>query len=75
MAWSNNRKETIYDVVINSQHQYSLWPEYKTLPNGWQTVGKSGLEPDCLNYLNDIWADLLPLKQHWQMMHATPNRH
>jgi len=36
--------DTIYKVVVNDEEQYSIWPDYKAVPEGWRTVGKSGLK-------------------------------
>jgi MbtH protein len=30
---------SIYEVVMNHEEQYSIWPSEKPLPLGWKTVG------------------------------------
>lgn len=61
---------TIYLVVVNHEEQYSIWPDYKEIPNGWTAVGKSGIKSDCLAYIKDVWTDMRPLSLRKQMEHA-----
>jgi MbtH protein len=55
MAWEEN-DQAIYTVVVNHEEQYSIWPDYKEIPNGWRAVGKTGLKPECLSYINEVWG-------------------
>jgi len=52
---------TIYLVVINHEEQYSIWPDFKPIPNGWRAVGKQGMKQDCLDYIAEVWTDMRPL--------------
>jgi len=54
-------ENTIYHVVMNHEEQYSIWPDGKKIPDGWDTVGKSGLKEECLSYINEVWIDMRPL--------------
>ncbi len=69
MAWDEDT--TIYHVVINHEQQYSIWPEYKEVPKGWDTVGKTGLKQDCLDYIKTVWTDMRPLSLRNAMMAST----
>jgi MbtH protein len=60
MAW-DEEDTTVYHVVVNHEEQYSIWPEYKEVPIGWRTVGKSGPKQECLDYIRDVWTDMRPL--------------
>lgn len=51
---------TIFDVVINAEEQYSYWPSYKPIPEGWTAVGKQGLKADCQAYIEEHWTDMRP---------------
>jgi len=66
---SVNDKEdiTIYKVVMNHEEQYSIWPDYKKLPRGWNHVGKTGLKADCLAYIKEVWTDMRPLSLRKKM--------
>ena len=44
--WSN--EDTIFNVVVNHEEQYSIWPSERELPLGWTVVGKSGTKQECL---------------------------
>ena len=49
-----------YVVVMNDEEQYSLWPSEKALPAGWQAVGVSGTEDECIAYIEKVWKDMRP---------------
>jgi MbtH protein len=54
-----------FRVVFNHEQQYSIWPQEKTLPQGWTVEGVSGTKQDCLDHISTIWKDIRPqsLKQ------------
>ena len=58
---------TIYKVVVNHEEQYSIWPEYRTIPPGWTDAGKSGSKTDCLSYIKEVWKDMRPLSLRRRM--------
>jgi MbtH protein len=53
--------ETTYQVVVNHEEQYSIWPAERELPPGWTAVGKSGPKAECLQYISEVWTDMRPL--------------
>lgn len=57
----------IYLVVVNHEEQYSIWPEWKKIPNGWEAVGKSGQKEECLDYIKEVWTDMRPLSVRKQL--------
>jgi uncharacterized protein YbdZ (MbtH family) len=64
---------TVYKVVVNHEEQYSIWPEYKEIPRGWNDVGKSGLKPECLAYIKEAWTDMRPLSLRKKMEEMAKN--
>jgi len=56
-----DREDIIFQVVMNHEEQYSIWPDYKEMPKGWQKVGKSGYKKECLDYIEKVWTDMRPL--------------
>jgi len=50
-----------YEVVMNHEEQYSIWPEGREVPAGWRTVGKAGSKADCLAHIETVWTDMRPL--------------
>lgn len=61
MAIDDDEDTTTYEVVINHEEQYSIWPQDKDVPLGWKTAGKSGLKKVCLDYIEEVWTDMRPL--------------
>jgi len=48
-------------VVINHEQQYSIWPDYKDVPQGWRSAGKQGSKEECLAHIESVWTDMRPL--------------
>ncbi|BCD88450.1 MbtH family protein [Pseudomonas solani] len=62
-----DRDDVIFQVVINQEEQYSIWPDYKAIPAGWRAAGKSGLKKDCLEFIEQNWTDMRPLSLRQKM--------
>jgi uncharacterized protein YbdZ (MbtH family) len=75
MSWNDPEKEdtTIYKVVMNHEEQYSIWPDYKEIPRGWNAVGKTGLKAECLAYIKEVWTDMRPLSLRKKMEEFAKN--
>ena len=58
---------TTYQVVVNHEEQYSIWPVDREIPAGWRAVGKQGLKQECLAYIGEVWTDMRPLSLRRQM--------
>lgn len=65
---------TVYNVVVNHEEQYSIWPTYRDLPRGWQAVGKPGTKAECLEYIKETWTDMRPLSLRRTMEEASAAR-
>jgi MbtH protein len=50
----------IYHVLINEEGQYSLWPSFVDVPNGWTIQLKSDTRSACLEYISQNWTDMRP---------------
>jgi uncharacterized protein YbdZ (MbtH family) len=64
---------TIYNVVVNHEEQYSIWPASKEPPLGWREVGQSGLKSECLSYIKEAWTDIRPLSLRKKMEELKKN--
>lgn len=53
--------KTSYQVVINHEEQYSIWPTDMKLPKSWKAVGKTGTQKECFAYIQEVWTDMRPL--------------
>ena len=62
-----DQNERIYNVVVNGEDQYSIWPVQKKIPAGWETAGKKGTKPECLAYIKEVWTDMRPLSLREKM--------
>jgi MbtH protein len=69
---SFDRENLTFEVVINQEEQYSIWPSYKALPDGWMTVGVSGDKSTCLAYIDKTWTDMRPLSLRKSMAADVP---
>ncbi|WP_325948319.1 MbtH family protein [Pseudomonas putida] len=58
---SLDNPDTRFLVVINDEQQYSIWPSYKAVPQGWRSVGQEGSKQECLTYIESVWTDMRPL--------------
>lgn len=56
-----------FEVLVNHEEQYSIWPLGKTIPHGWKQAGKSGDKETCLAFVKSVWTDMRPLSLRKQM--------
>jgi MbtH protein len=49
-----------YKVLINHEEQYCIWPHFKAVPDGWNTVGPVADKATCLSWIEEHWTDLRP---------------
>ncbi|HEY4055198.1 MAG TPA: MbtH family protein [Kofleriaceae bacterium] len=59
-----------FEVVVNHEEQYSLWPTEREIPAGWRKAGKQGKKAECLTYINEVWTDMRPLSLRKKMDQA-----
>ncbi|MEV4319530.1 MbtH family protein [Actinocrispum sp. NPDC049592] len=52
--------ERVYQVVVNDEEQYSIWPAGRPVPAGWRTEGTSGTEEECVAHIDQVWVDMRP---------------
>ncbi|MFI0716532.1 MbtH family protein [Streptomyces inhibens] len=50
-----------YLVLVNDEGQYSLWPAFADVPNGWTVILDEASRQQCLDYVNEQWTDMRPL--------------
>ncbi|WP_432721091.1 MbtH family NRPS accessory protein [Jeongeupia wiesaeckerbachi] len=63
--------DTIFRVVINHEEQYSIWPDYKAIPDGWRAEGFVGAKAACLAHIESVWTDLRPLSLRRHLAEAS----
>ncbi len=67
-------EEATFQVVVNHEEQYSIWPDGREIPPGWKAVGKSGKKAECLAYIEQVWTDMRPLSLRKKMEEAARER-
>lgn len=50
----------VYGVVRNREEQYSIWPNEREMPAGWNRTGMIGTKAECLDHIEKIWVDMRP---------------
>jgi MbtH protein len=64
---SEQENQVIYNVVVNHEEQYSIWPVGRENAPGWRDAGFRGTKDECLAYVNEHWTDMRPLSLRLQM--------
>lgn len=60
-------ESTRFNVVVNHEEQYSIWPVDLPDAPGWRTVGVEGPKQQCLDYIASVWTDMRPLSLRKEM--------
>lgn len=47
-------------VLINQQQQYSLWPLFAEVPQGWSSEMGPASRAECIQYIETHWLDMRP---------------
>ncbi|SEF37803.1 MbtH protein [Amycolatopsis pretoriensis] len=53
-------ENTTYQVLLNDEGQYSLWPAGKEVPAGWHPDGTRGTRQECMDHVDEVWTDMRP---------------
>lgn len=53
----------IFQVLVNDEEQYSLFPVELAVPGGWRPVEFTGTEAECVAFVDKAWTDMRPLSQ------------
>jgi MbtH protein len=68
VTWDS--EDTVYNVVVNDEAQYAIWPQHKDIPAGWRATGTAGKKADCLTYIKEVWTDMRPKSLQEEMVRA-----
>jgi MbtH protein len=49
-----------WQVMINDEDQYLIWPVKWDTPRGWRETGKAGTYAECLAHVEAVWTDFRP---------------
>lgn len=73
MSINEQDDKNVYKVVVNHEEQYSIWPAERTNSLGWRDAGRSGLKPECLSFIKEVWTDMRPLSLRKKMQQKSGN--
>lgn len=74
MHSDDKEDRTTYQVVVNHEEQYSIWPADRENPLGWRNGGKAGTKDECLAFIKEVWTDMRPLSLRQKMDQASGQR-
>ncbi|MFI8362559.1 MULTISPECIES: MbtH family protein [Streptomyces] len=52
--------ESTFSVLVNDEGQYSLWPEFADVPEGWHAELSGSSREACLAHIEENWTDMRP---------------
>ncbi|RPK41078.1 MbtH family protein [Streptomyces sp. ADI93-02] len=47
-------------AVVNNEGQYSLWPSFADVPQGWEITFGPAARQGCLDFIASNWTDMRP---------------
>ncbi|MGN0921090.1 MAG: MbtH family protein [Cellvibrio sp.] len=47
-------------VLKNANEQYSLWPVFATIPQGWESIFGPTQRDACLTFIEENWTSINP---------------
>lgn len=47
-------------ALVNDEEQYSLWPAFADVPDGWRVAFGVAGRQECLDYVGEHWTDMRP---------------
>ena len=61
------KDDATYQVLVNDEGQYSLWPLTLDVPAGWRPDGTTGTKEECSAHVDTVWTDMRPKSLREQM--------
>ncbi|WP_369237458.1 MbtH family protein [Streptomyces sp. R21] len=52
--------DATYLVLVNDEGQYSLWPSFVEVPEGWHVAHAQAPRQVCVDYIDENWTDMRP---------------
>lgn len=59
-----------FNVLVNDELQYSIWPTFARVPDGWSVALADADRRRCLDYVDEQWTDLRPKSVREAMRHG-----
>ncbi len=49
-----------FHALRNAAGQYSIWPDFRSVPAGWESLHGPDSREACLAFVEQNWIDLRP---------------
>ncbi|MGW4629719.1 MbtH family protein [Streptomyces rubiginosohelvolus] len=56
-----SENEDLYQVVVNDEGEYSVWPANNEVLPGYRAEGTTGTRHECMNHIQRVATDPRPL--------------
>lgn len=53
-------EDSTYSVLVNAEGQYSLWPSFAEVPDGWDVALEEATRDRALAFVEENWTDMRP---------------
>lgn len=50
----------VFVALVNEEGQYSLWPTFVPIPDGWTSKFGPDSRSACLAFIEETWTDMRP---------------
>ncbi len=50
----------LFMVLVTDEDQYSLWPTFAAVPEGWKVALPKTSRDACMTFIAETWHDLRP---------------
>ena len=60
MANPFEQADGLFLVLRNDEEQYSIWPAFAAVPEGWSKVLGPASREESIEYINLHWIDMRP---------------
>jgi len=63
-------------VLTNVEEQYSLWPSFVDIPDGWTSSFGPAHRDECIGFISEHWTDMRPAGLRHKLLdaHSGPTR-
>ena len=53
-------KRALFGIVVNDEHQFSVWPTHRRLPPGWSYTGPTGTRAEMQAAVRQQFVETVP---------------
>ena len=63
-------KRAVFGIVVNDDHQFSVWPTHRRLPSGWSYTGPTGTRAEMHEAVRQQFVETVPatyIARDWRL--------